>query len=206
MLLAAWEAGMKNALLCVAVVVLSCGFVLGQQYKVLYSFAGVPDGNQPYFSGVVFDATGNLYGTTEAGGTGPCINEGVIAGCGTVFELSPNQDGTWSETIVHSFLGEANGDGETPYHGVVLDNAGNLYGATLLGGGSDKCGQDGCGSIFELSPSNNGWTETILYRFKGGPEGSRPTLWRIDIRRGRKSLRLRVSGRIWVERLQTDER
>ena len=60
--------------------------------KTLHVFTG-PDGNNPA-AGVIFDAAGNLYGTTQGGGP---------ANAGTVFKLTPNANGTWSETVIYSF-------------------------------------------------------------------------------------------------------
>jgi uncharacterized repeat protein (TIGR03803 family) len=95
----------------------------GDKWKetVLYRFAGGNDGAAPN-SGVIFDATGNLYGTTEVGG-------GTSCGCGTVFELTPKAGGGWNETILHSFSGT---DGGEPC-GLVFDGEGNLYGVGQLG-------------------------------------------------------------------------
>jgi len=119
---------------------------------VLYSFCQVEDcedGISP--SGkLTFDRLGNLYGTTETGGVG---------GSGTVFELSPGSDGTWTETTLYSFCASAGClDGGYPYEGVAFDKSGNLYGTTS-GGGST-----GYGTIFKLSPGAS-WIETVLYTF-----------------------------------------
>jgi uncharacterized repeat protein (TIGR03803 family) len=100
--------------------------------KLVYSFGGQSsDGINPYGS-VVFDRTGNLYGTTFAGG---------LNGQGTVFELSP----TGEEKILYTFGSQA-GDGNTPIGGLVLDTAGNLYGVTAYGGAN------GFGTVFEITP------------------------------------------------------
>lgn len=113
------------------------------------------DGANPE-SGVIADASGNLYGTTTVGGN--CSNKG----CGVVFELSPSS-GTWTETVLYNF--QSGNDGNYPEHGLVFDSTGNLYGVTSGGGGTTGC-SGGCGTFFELSPSSSGtWTETILYRF-----------------------------------------
>ena len=134
---------------------------------VLHSFDdNGSDGSQP-LAPVVFDKSGNLYGTTSLGG----IFGGF--GWGTVFELSPGANGQWTETVLHSF--NDNGlDGAAPYAGVVLDAAGNLYGATVSGGNATACGDEGCGTIYELTPGANGqWTEKILYNFNG-KDGANP--------------------------------
>jgi uncharacterized repeat protein (TIGR03803 family) len=108
---------------------------------ILYNFAGgANDGSDPR-PGVVLDKSGNLYGVTYTGGTGNCISE--FSGCGTVFEVSPAGDGTWSETVLHIFTGE---DGQLPYGGLILSDAGYLYGTTT-GGGAHKEG-----TLFEVIP------------------------------------------------------
>jgi uncharacterized repeat protein (TIGR03803 family) len=133
--------------------------------QVLYAFQGGNDGEYPS-SGLIFDSSGNLYGTAAYGGGGACTDPGGYAGCGTVFELSPNGNGGWTETVLYSFKG---GGGEKPTSGVIFDQAGNLYGTTLAGG------TDGEGTVFELSPNGNGgWTETVLYSFQGGSDGYYP--------------------------------
>lgn len=129
---------MKKIVFCVALVILCCGLAFGQaQYKVLWSFAGAPtDGAWPVGS-LVSDGAGNLYGTTFIGGDGS--GSGCVGGCGTVFELSPNGAGGWTETILHNFCENYSGvncpDGQAPQAGLVLDAAGNLYGTTVNGGG-----------------------------------------------------------------------
>jgi uncharacterized repeat protein (TIGR03803 family) len=114
--------------------------------------------------GLVFDAAGNLYGTTQFGGNGGCSS--VIGGCGTVFELSPTASGEWTETILHSFQGP---DGFQVHAGLIIDGAGNLYGTPANGGAYSQ------GVAFELSPSSGGtWTETTLHSFTGGGDGGVP--------------------------------
>ena len=128
--------------------------------KVLYRFQGGTDGFEPLGT-LVADQAGNLYGTTTSGGTGDCNG-----GCGTAFELSPNPDGTWTETILYSFAG--GNDGAFPNAGLVFDQNGNLYGTTLHFGGF------GDGTVFRLSPptkSGNAWTETVLHNFVGDSDG-----------------------------------
>ena len=137
--------------------------------SVLYSFTG-PDGAGPA-AGLTFDAAGNLYGTTIYGGPAGCNGEtGEM--CGVVFKLAPNPDGTWTESVLHSFF-TAGDDGAGPYAGLTLDEAGNLYGTTVQGG-SAAC-TDGCGVVFKLVPSADGtWTESVLHRFTGGADGAGP--------------------------------
>jgi uncharacterized repeat protein (TIGR03803 family) len=139
--------------------------------SVLYSFTGGSDGATPN-GGLIFDAAGNLYGTTDAGGT---------SGYGTVFELSPPAAGVtyWTETVLHSFEG-GTADGRNPLAGVTFDKSGNLYGVTFQGGTVDKslC-RIGCGIVFQLTPpvsEGAAWTENVLHFFTGtqgvGPRGA----------------------------------
>lgn len=155
------------------VLAIAVGTALAATEKVLYSFSGGSDGGTPYYGPLVLDPEGNLYGTTQFGGNGSCVFNGIY-GCGTVFELSPNPDGTWTEKVLHSFSG-IDGDGAQPFHGVVIDEAGNLYGTTFYGGLTSCPGGLGCGIVFELTPSNGSWTESILYQFTGGADGWNPS-------------------------------
>jgi uncharacterized repeat protein (TIGR03803 family) len=96
------------------------------------------DGDNPQ-APVVFDRAGNLHGTTSTGG---------VNGSGVVFRLTPDADGAWSETVLHSFQG---GDGADPIGGLVIDSAGSIYGTTA-GGGSGNCFPGGCGVVFQITP------------------------------------------------------
>src|ERR1051326_591457 len=173
--------GMKSTILYLAaVVILGCGFALGQaQYRILWNFAGgTADGDTP-LGNLVFDSAGNLYGTTLSGGNG--VNPPCGRGCGTVFKLSPNNDGTWTNTIIYSFCTHHSQsgclDGAFPQSGLVLDAKGNLYGVTMNGGGQ-PCPFDsrGCGTLFKLSPPTAPgatWTERVLYNFCSNNVNSR---------------------------------
>jgi len=135
--------------------------------KVLYSFGvSLADGKIPE-AGVIFDAKGNLYGTTSVGGTSDTTYGG---GFGTVFELSPGTGGTWTEKTLYNFSYLSQTDGYFPEAGLVFDAAGNLYGTTADGG----TGQDleGGGTVFELSLAGATWNEKVIYNFGGGsPNG-----------------------------------
>ncbi len=160
------EASVKTLTFCLALTVMSCTLAFGQTYKVLWSFDNA-NGAAP-LGNLVSDSAGNLYGTTQYGGSGIACN----SGCGTVFELSPSSDGTWSETVLYNFCSDFENslclDGQLPVAGLVFDNAGNLYGTTTYGG-AGSCGYR-CGTVFELSPplSGGAWTETVLYSFCAG--------------------------------------
>jgi uncharacterized repeat protein (TIGR03803 family) len=120
----------------------------------LYTFAGT-NGANPAGS-LIADTKGNLYGTTSQGGSGSA---------GAVFELSPpaTQGGAWTETVLYSFTGGA--DGGHPYAGLIQDSAGNFYGTTNSGGASNY------GTVFKLSTTGS---ETVLHSFSGSPDGAYP--------------------------------
>ena len=126
----------------------------GWTEKLLYSFLGWTAGDGQYpAAGLILDAAGNLYGTTSVGGADGTGNIG-----GIVFELTPGSNGQWTEKILHSF--QNNGaDGKVPLAGVIFDAPGNLYSTTSAGGAS------GWGTVFELTPGAEGWTENVLYSF-----------------------------------------
>ncbi|HEY6770766.1 MAG TPA: choice-of-anchor tandem repeat GloVer-containing protein [Candidatus Sulfotelmatobacter sp.] len=146
---------------------------------VLHHFGYPKDGCSPSGS-PIFDVSGNLFGTTTSGGDKRCPINGDN-GCGTVFELSPNSNGEWAETLIHLFPSQQ-GDGQQPDGGLVHDAHGNLYGTTQYGG-PDMCyGNIGCGTVFELSPQGKGvWTESAVYNFAGTKSaGYAPTGLTID--------------------------
>lgn len=133
----------------------------GWTESVLYSFnPNNGDGWAPT-SAPVFDAAGNLYGTTEFGGTGACS----IFGCGTVYQLLPSGDATWKETILHDFNGT---DGWQIHPGLTIDSSGNLYGMATGGGAYSS------GTVFALSPSGGTWSFSVIHQFFGGMDGSHP--------------------------------
>jgi hypothetical protein len=154
----------------------------GWTEKVLHAFQGHPqgDGGAPA-GGVILDEAGNVYGTTAYGGTGNCNLLGSDVGCGAVYEMSPplQPGGNWTEAVIYSFQGGK--DGYSPGGDLMFDKAGNLYGATLFGGGggSNTCEAfyEYCGTIFELSPpqqKGGKWTEKVLYRFQNQSDGGLP--------------------------------
>jgi len=125
------------------------------QESVLYAFQGGTDGWYPS-GNLLLDNAGNIYGTTLYGGTSTtCGTEG----CGTVFKLSPSKDGSWTESVIHSF--QFGTDGAFPA-GLTADASGNLYGVTTS--------RDG--TVYELSPSQGGtWKETLLCSTDGANPG-----------------------------------
>ncbi len=116
----------------------------------IYAFkGGSTDGYEPV-NNMIFDSAGALYGTTQGGQ-------------GTVYKLTPSGSGPWTESVLYFFNGSS--DGGFPNSSLVLDAAGNLYGATTSGGSTG-------GNIFQLTPPSGGtglWTENILYAFQGTP-------------------------------------
>lgn len=166
---------------------------------VIYSFQGGADGIEP-FDGLIFDKSGNLYGTTLGGGTGACPT-GVVPGpgCGIVFELSPpaSSGGAWTETILYNFQGGTT-DGAYPWSPLVFDQKGNLYGTTWQGG-SETCENIYiCGTVYRLSPpatKDGAWTERILHSFSFVSDGSNPTAGLILDSNGAVYGTTRVGGR-----------
>lgn len=173
------------------------GQLLCQTTTLVYSFAGSPDAAHPW-SGVTFDAEGNLYGTTLMGGS--CSQS---EGCGTAFQLTPASGGGWSEEVIYSLPG--GGIQYDPYGGLTFGPAGNLYGETYWGdvfqlrkesgiwqeknilGAGDSDGVDAgmlfdshtgvlvgasLYEIYQFSLKNGVWTQTVLYTFKNNdPNG-----------------------------------
>jgi uncharacterized repeat protein (TIGR03803 family) len=138
---------------------------VAQQETLLHSFNyGSGDGWAP-LAGLVFDSGGNLYGTTQWGGTGACSVSGTVVGCGTIFELAPAAGGGWTEKILHEFSSTGP---SYPAAGLIFDRAGNLYGTTSSGGKYNN------GTAFELIVSAGGkWTLKVLHSFTGA-DGQSP--------------------------------
>jgi uncharacterized repeat protein (TIGR03803 family) len=136
---------------------------------VLHNFGAAYDGAYP--SGqLVFDSAGNLYGTTQIGGTETCyLNQ-----CGTVFQLSPQPSGEWTETVLYTFDYY---HGAIPLGGVILDKAQNLYGVASGGGNSDD------GTVFELKQAGGEWNIVVLHDFSGS-DGSLPVGGLIQDKKG----------------------
>jgi uncharacterized repeat protein (TIGR03803 family) len=131
----------------------------GWKLKTLYSFCsqtGCADGEDP-LAPLSWDAKGNLYGTTYFGGNAGIYCPGS-AGCGVAFQMTHNRDGSWTYHVLHRFANFKT-DGQYPYGGLTVDAEGNAYGTTTYGGNYDN------GTVFELTPSVDGWKQTVLYDF-----------------------------------------
>jgi len=139
--------------------------------SVIHSFGPLPDGSDPSSTGLVFDNSGRLYGTTFSGGNS------AFGNLGTVFQLTPPAvAGTpWTETVIYNFAGGT--DDANPMSQLVFGKNGSLYGTTFNGGGT-VCQGEGCGTVFALEPptaEGAGWTEKILYAFaESGYDGPGP--------------------------------
>jgi uncharacterized repeat protein (TIGR03803 family) len=141
----------------------------GWKPKSLYQFQAGTDGQNPV-GGLLMDSSGNLYGTTQYGGTHLCTDGYDKFSCGTVFELSPNGVGGWSEKILYNF---SQSDGYAPLSSLIMDSPGNLYGTTGAGGG--RVGQGVRGTVFELRRTGEEWTELVLHRFAQTGDGASPS-------------------------------
>jgi uncharacterized repeat protein (TIGR03803 family) len=138
----------------------------GWKAKSLYQFQAGTDGQGPV-GGLIMDSSGNLYGTTQYGGTHMCADNYDKFSCGTIFELSPTGSGGWSEKVIYNFSQK---DGYAPIFSLVMDAAGNLYGTTAGGG------QGGAtGTVFELRRSGKEWTGRVLHSFNQAGDGFGPS-------------------------------
>jgi uncharacterized repeat protein (TIGR03803 family) len=132
----------------------------GWTETVIYNFCSV--GYPTCYNGrvstskLLIDSSGNLFGTTGAGGNAGADCQAESGGI--VFELSPplSPSGSWTETVLWNFDG---GGGCGPNGNLIVDALGDLYGTTMTGGEANR------GTVFELSPTASGWTETVLYSF-----------------------------------------
>jgi uncharacterized repeat protein (TIGR03803 family) len=134
----------------------------------LHSF-NYTDGAYNLYAGLVFDAAGNLYGTTQSGGDSGC---NLDESCGVAFELRPTAKGEWTEKVLHSFFA-SDPLGFWPRAGLIMDAEGNLYGSTASGGPFCS-GSISCGAVFELLPKRGSWTKKVIHGFVGGRDGDGP--------------------------------
>jgi uncharacterized repeat protein (TIGR03803 family) len=154
-----------------ASIILFAGLAHGQTFSVIYSFFGGSDGASPQ-AGLTVDDRGNLYGTSVRGGDG---------GGGTVFKMV-HQGSGWLFTPLFSFDLRSSSNGIDPQAAVVIGPNGSLYGTTEIGGVDGQgCESYGCGVVYNLRPPARAtasalglWTETVLYRFTGNPDGAHP--------------------------------
>ncbi|HEX8814698.1 MAG TPA: choice-of-anchor tandem repeat GloVer-containing protein [Terriglobales bacterium] len=132
-----------------ALLILCCGpSWAAPKFKVLHAFGKGQDGGG-LWSPVTLDSNGNIYGATSGGGI---HNEGVV------FELIPQKSGNWSEKILHNFP-SSEGDGAEPNGGLIQSSSGRWYGTTTGGG------YHSLGTVFTLTPQDQGWAESPIYRF-----------------------------------------
>ena len=134
----------------------------GYAETVLYSFQSGTDPTFP-LGALLMDGAGNLYGTTFSGGS--------PANLGAVYELVKGGVG-YTEQVLYAFQGGA--DGGLPTAALIKDSAGNLYGTAQSGGIATGPNNSGFGTVFELVKGDGGYTETTLYQFLGGADGSNP--------------------------------
>ncbi len=111
----------------------------------------------------IWDGKGNMFGTMTAGGIYKGCN--WSGGCGVIYEMTPNGDGTWTYRVLHLFLEHNPKDGQNPRSGLLMDKSGNFYGATVVGG------PYGDGTVFKLAYKGGHWQETILYDFPNCIDG-----------------------------------
>ncbi len=123
---------------------------------VIHNFTGGDDGSSASAGRLILDHAGNLYGVTTVGGAN---------GDGIVFEIT-HTAGAWTLLPLYAFKDQP--DGALPYGGLIFDQAGNLYGTTYYAGVHDV------GTVYKLTHAHGNWTETVLYSFKAGSDGSSP--------------------------------
>lgn len=130
-------------------------------FKLLYAFTGGSDGGAPTrLDPLLFDSSGNIYGAATYGGS---------ANSGVVYELT-QAAGHWTEKVLYSFTG---GNDGSHLRGITFDDRGNIYGVAAYGGGNQNC-EYGCGTVYKLTHSQSGWSETTLHTFQQGVDGGWP--------------------------------
>ncbi len=144
----------------------------GYAEHILYTFKGGADGSNPAAS-LLLDRSGALYGTTSYGGGAGCVAGGQTVGCGTAFKLSPTRSGSFEESVLYAFAGGM--VGADPGAALIEDANGVLYGTTQFGGNQTgfNC-NEGCGTVYALTPTASGYEERQLYAFSGTPDGNSP--------------------------------
>lgn len=146
---------------CGMVFKLSAGVDDHYTKSILHSFTGGGDGLEP--SGLILDSAGNLYGTTNSS------NAMGLSGnpnAGTVFKLSPNADGSYTESVLYAFTTTDSSNGQNPIGGMIIDSTGALYGTTANGGSGNF------GVVFKLSPTTgDSYSESVVFNFGGSGSG-----------------------------------
>lgn len=139
----------------------------GSRYRerVLWSFANPRYGAGDPMSDLIVDGKGALYGTFY-------FSSAHLGDGGGVFKLAPSGS-KYAESTLYGFGG--GNDGRNPAAGLIFDRQGALYGTTTVGGGYGGVCPVGCGTVFELKPSRSRYSERILYRFSGTPDGADPS-------------------------------
>jgi hypothetical protein len=134
-------------------------------FEILYSFRNQSDGEYP-LTPLFIDGTGAIYGITQSGSLPNCPN-----GCGAVFQIVPpaKLGDPWTENTLYQFTGAS--DGGTP-DTMIMDRSGVIYGTTNYAGVVNGSCPSGCGVVFRLAPSNGRWTYSVLFTFKGQPDGN----------------------------------
>jgi uncharacterized repeat protein (TIGR03803 family) len=125
--------------------------------RVIHTFSGGADGSSGSAGRLLLDRAGNLYGVATVGGAN---------GKGVAFQIIHSETTGWTLIPLYAFQDQP--DGALPYGGLIFDKAGNLYGTTYYAGANDV------GTVYKLTHANGSWTETVLYSFKGGTDGSSP--------------------------------
>ena len=130
--------------------------------QVLYAFQGSTDGAYPGYGDLVFDASGNIYNTGSQGGINNCPGH---VGCGVVYKMTLS-GGHYTESSLYGFTGGA--DGAFPIAGVGFDHSGDIYTTAYNGGNNNN------GTVIELTPSGNNFTESTIHQFSAGSDGANP--------------------------------
>lgn len=167
---------LKVSLISITLTLLSSAQKLNKEL-LLHRFQRNGKDGYYLYSGLVFDSTSNLYGTTNGGPSLGSCDGYDSQGCGTVFQLTPDDNGRWTEKLLYSFKSN-HVDGFGPIASVTLGAPGKIYGTTQLGGaGGQGCQSISCGTVFELTSHADGkWTEKVLHNFsKNGTDGSSPS-------------------------------
>ena len=155
--------------------VIGCGTVFkltpsGASYieTVLYAFCTATCDSGAFPSaGLVFGKDGALYGTTPID-VDQCLDFHLYDYCGTVFKLT-RSGSRYTETTIYTFCAKAScEDGADPSAALIFDKQGALWGTTFYGGTSNL------GTVFKLTPSGSGYTESVLHSFTGGSDGAYP--------------------------------